>query len=477
VNAPKGPNLNASEGVRSLERAAHAVARGRPLWFSSAVFAFLASVAVCWPVWPGLMNYDGVYAYDTAVHGVRSMVWPPMHAYLFWLSRKAGLASGGVFAFQTFAIFFGVALSSSLVVSTRRGAWAAMFGFAALAVIVVPMLGVMFVQWRDVVTAGFAMLSLALWLLGARRYAIGWVVAGALLVGLAVSLRYNGFALFLFSAPLMARRPFLYGRGEALERLVVLAALAAGLALAGVSTVLRLPDLRPLPPTRTVASIQVFDLLGVSACAGRNYLPLSISRGAPLSAAQVRALYDPRHLQIAFRPHAGIPRLYATQRYLTAQSAAEVQHAWLSSVPRRFGCYLRHRNAVFVRQLGLPGGEVFAPTYGAIDPNPFGLALTRPRAAATAVAFVMRQTLRFWTRPWLLFAAAGVVAGLLALRRDPRAWFAATLLGGACANVAVLYFIGPAADARYIFPSNVICAFILATGAVMLSENRGTRLS
>jgi hypothetical protein len=445
---------------------------GRPRWLLCLAFAMLATLAVCWPVWPGQMNYDGLYAYRTSIEGIETAVWPPMHAYLFWLSRAAGLGAGGLFAAQVFLIFFGVASSAALLLQSRRSVLLAFAIFAMLTVVVSPMLGVMLVHWRDVTTASFAIIGVALWLLAARLRQSAWLIPAALAIGTSVSLRYNAFALFALIVPLMVWRPFLDRKASARVRLLVTGALVVSIGLAWASVQWRLPDFKRLPAASQTTNIQVFDLLGISACDGRSYLPLAVTRGAPLSGAQVRALYDPRHVQLSFREHLGIPRLYATRKFQTPQMRAEVAQAWRSVVPRHFGCYLAHRDAVFVQQMGLARSEVFYPTHGALDANPYGLRLARPAASQAVTAYVWEAAHGWWSRPALLYAAAALVLAALWRRRDPRALLATALVGGAFANEALLYVIAPEADARYIFPGNVFCALVVAAGLAILAAPR-----
>ena len=416
------------------------------------------------------MSYDGLYAYGTSIHGVESMVWPPMHAYLFWLSRRAGAGTGGLFLVQTFLIFSGAAVGAGLLIRRRGLHLAALAGFAGIVALVAPMLGVMLVHWRDVTTASFMLLSLALWLLGARYRSSVLVAAAALALGLSLSLRYNAFALFVLTAPLMVWRPFLDRPAGVRPRAAAGLALVAALGLAWGSVHWRLPDLKRLPAAGTLTNIQVFDLLGVSTCEGQNYLPLSVSRGRPLTAAQVRELYDPRHVQLSLRPHPGIPRLYVTHRFQTPALTADVARAWRETVGAHAVCYLKHRTAVFVQQMGLAAGPVFYPTHGTIDPNPYGLTLAHPAASTAVTRYVVAASAGWPARPaWLYFTAALVVLALVP-RRDPRGRLAFALLGGAIANVALLYLIAPEADARYIFPGNLLCAFLIAAGLAMLAE-------
>jgi hypothetical protein len=285
-------------------------------------------------------------------------------------------------------------------------------------------------------------------------------------------LRYNAFALFVAIVPLMAWKPFLDRPAGRWVRGFAVAVLMLSIGLAWASVQWRLPDFKRLPPASTFTNVQVFDLLGISACEGGSYLPLAVTRGAPLSPAQARQLYDPRHVQISFRPHSGIPQIYATRRYQTPLMRADVAQAWRSALQQHVGCYLHHRTAVALVQLGLTPGEVFYPTHGTIDPNPYDLRLAHPAASQAVTAYVWAGAHGWWSRPALLDVAALLILPALGLRRDPRAWVLGALIGGVLANEALLYLIAPEADARYLFPSNVFCALVVAAGLTMLAEAR-----
>lgn len=434
------------------------------MWAATAIYALLATAAICWPVWPGHMHHDGLYAWARSIAGVEHMTWPPMHTYLYWVSRRLGAGPGGLFAFQTFLLFGAVGIVASVLVRSRAWALAAMAAFALAFPAIPPMLGAALSHWRDVITTSFALAAVALWLLAARRRSNGLLAAAALALGVSLSLRYNAFPLFALIAPMMAWRPFLTARASMRERAfaAVLLVLAGGLAWA--STQWRLPDLQRMPATKGFAQVQLFDLLGMSACTDRNLLPPAVTGGAPITALQIRQAYDPRHVQRAHRPVAGAPPILATD------GGGAVQRAWREAVPQHFGCYLDHRRMVMVHQLGLAKGEVFYPVHGGVDANPFGFQLARPPASRWVTDYVARNAPEPWRRPALLYVCVLPVLGLLALRRDHRTPALLALVAGAYANVALLAVIAPAADARYIFPSNVFCALVIAVGVAALLE-------
>jgi hypothetical protein len=242
--------------------------------------------------------------------------------------------------------------------------------------------------------------------------------------------------------------------------------LVACLGLAWASTHWRLPDFRAMPDPHNFAGTQEFDLIGISACADQVYLPPAITAGAPITARQIRMAYDPRHLQRAFRQQPGAPPI------LESDAGGQVEQVWPRVVRAELPCYIAHRTAVFVQLMGLDRADVFIPTYKQIDPNPFGLALAHPKAARAVSDYLIRRAPELWRRPFLLYLAAPVVVAALWWRRSPARLLFLALLGGAFAYPALLFVAAPAADARYIFPSSVVCAFIVATGVAALMDGR-----
>jgi len=435
------------------------------MWPAVLAYAALATVLVCYPAWPGQMNYDGLYAWSRSFLGIEHMTWPPMHSYLFWISRKLGLGTGGLFAFQTFLLFAGAGLSAALLIRSRIWALATMAVFAAAFVAVPPMLGVALAHWRDVTVGSFALASVALWLLAAQRRRPAPLALSALMLGISVSLRYNAFPLFALIAPLMVWRPYLTPRAGLRLRAFAATVLAASVGLAWASWQWRLPDFQRVPPAGTMFQIQLFDLLGVSACEDSNFLPPEVTGGLPITPAQIREAYDPRHVQMAHEPQPG-----GGPPILKTDGGGAVARAWREVIPKHLGCYLDHRRIVMVEQLGLAKHRVFYPVHGGIDRNDYGLALAHADLSRRVTTYVERNAPEPWRRPALLYALALAACGLLALRRDPRTALALALTGGAFANLALLFLIGPAADARYIFPSNALCALVIAAAVAMLIE-------
>lgn len=446
---------------------ASALNPGAPRWGVSLLYATAVTLAVCWPAWPGMMSFDSLYAYEESLRGVETMTWPPMHAYLFWLSRTLGAGTWGLFVLQTFLLFFAAAVIVNLLVRSRAWALAALAAFALAFVYVPELLGGAIVQWRDVTTASFALAGFAAWLIAARRRSRTALAVAALCLGIAAALRYNAVLLLVLVAPLMVWRPYLAPKAPRTAQGLAAGALVVSLGLALASTHWRLPDLKAMPAGSSFAGTQQFDLIGVSACADRNYLPPRITAGWPITPRQIRKAYDPRHLQLAYRPVPGAPRIQETD------AGGQVQKVWPLVIRHQFGCYLAHRSAVFVEQMGLARRAVFYPTEAGIIPNPYGLKPAHPGAVVRLNAYIQSRAPELWRRPIWLYLLAPFATVILWRRRHPARMLFAALLAGAFAYPAALFVAGPAADARYIFPSNVICALLIAAGAgIVMSERR-----
>jgi hypothetical protein len=447
-------------------KAAGKATPGESRWAVSLGLAALATLAVCWPAWPGFMSYDSLLAYSQAVHGVETMNWPPLHTYLFALSRRLGAGAGGLFVFQTFVLLAAANLILSLAVRKTWLAVGLMLLFLASFLWVTPQLGVLMAQWRDVTTTSFALAGVALWLLGVRSRAVAWLVAAAAAFGCAAALRYNTLPLIAFVLGLMVWRPLLGAQISRPGRLLVIGSVVASLALAWASTQWRLPDFKRMPTGHNAMITEQFDLIGTSACAGQDLLPVGMTGGAPIPAAPIRAGYDARHLNLSLRG-AHLAKLAPTDA-----NSALTAAAWRRAILSHPVCYLRHRAAVFREQMGLARDHLFYPTHGAIDPNPFGLKLAHPALAARTTAFVSSGALPMGRRAVWLYALALPLALVAGWRRRDQAPLLLALMAGAFAFVGLLFLAGPAADARYIFPSNSVCALVIALSLAALLPRR-----
>jgi hypothetical protein len=172
---------------------------------------------------------------------------------------------------------------------------------------------------------------------------------------------------------------------------------------------------------------------------------------------------------VTLAPKPGVPRFAETD------AAGQVQRVWLPVILKEPGCYLSHRLTVFVEQMGMAEEGVFYPTHGVIDRNSFGLAVADPSASARVMAYIGATRDDIWRRPAWLYVLAIALGGLSALRERAHAPLLLALLAGALAYPALLFVASPAADARYIFPSNVACALIALISLGLLVTRPGRR--
>lgn len=448
-----------------MARRAADTALGEPRWAISLIFAAIATAAVCYPVWPGLMSFDSLFAYRQARTGIETMLWPPFHSYMFRVGDALGVGVGGVLAAQVFVLFAAAAVILNLLIRGRALGLAACMVFAGLIVTVTPLLGSLLAHWRDVPTASFALLGVAFGLLARRTGQPLLLAPAAAAFGCAIALRYNAIVLVAPVIGLMIWRP-MADRTARFARPFALACLILALGAAWASTQWRLPDLKRMDPPNSLGGTQAFDLVGISACADTDDLPLGMTGGTPLSAYHIRRNYDPRHMNLTFEPKPGVPPIIDNDR------KGEVPAAWRTAIATAPLCYLSHRTTVFVEQMGMSDRGVFYPVHGGIDTNDYGLSLAHPTAAQAVRTYVEAGAAPIWRRPaWLYVLAAGLVG--LAVLRDGRQWrLLLALLGGSFAYAGVLFLVSPAADARYIFPASITCALLIAAALGMIVQGR-----
>jgi hypothetical protein len=433
---------------------------GRPLgrveWLALAVLTAAATAALHVVFAPGLMSYDSLVFYEQAVGEIRESTWPPMYAYLIRLVRAFGGGYGALFLLQAAAV---LACGGWLAMRLSGGGPArrllALDLYFLAFVAVPPLLGSMIVLWNVVAVAAALLAGLALQWAAATTGRLAFAIAAAAAYAVCFALRYN--AVFLLALPVLALILWPTGPGAGgRARAASLLAVAAFFAAAFASFSHRLPDLQRLPANAGVRTIQTFDLIGVSACAGTSYLTPEMTARGPVTIADLRAHYDPRHLNLSLAPRPG------TASLVKPRDGAQVHAAWLTAVRAEPGCYLQHRWAVFAEQMGFAGGELFYPTHGEVHPNRFGYVLQRPELALPVVRWIDRAADHPLLRPGWLYLGAVAAVALLWRRRDPRVLPLAVLTASAFAYAGSHLFITPAADARYIFPSSVLCAVVVA---------------
>ena len=54
----------------------------RPPWLALTALSAILTGLACYPSWPGYMSYDSLLAYEQALFGVRTALWPPLHTFM-----------------------------------------------------------------------------------------------------------------------------------------------------------------------------------------------------------------------------------------------------------------------------------------------------------------------------------------------------------------------------------------------------------
>lgn len=449
--------MRAIQALRAAERCGRGLRA--PEWTALAVGVALCVAGLQAWFAPGFMSFDSLLFYEEAVGEVTRSTWPPMYAYLIRAVRALGGDYGALLPIQGamvagFGGFLVLRLASGPPVRRILG----LALFLAAFVIVPPLLGTVIVLWNVVPVAGFLLAGAAFQLLAAQNGRLAWAMAAVAAFAVCFALRYN--AIFLIAPFLLLLLVFPIGsRTDLKSRLAVgVAGLLAFLVAFG-SFSHRLPDLKRLPANAGVPTIQAFDLIGVSAQCGENFLSAEMVAKGPVPVADIRGHYDPRHLNLSL---AAKPGLAPISKPLDAR---QVDAAWRRAVTARPACYLKHRWAVFVQQMGVAPDGLFYATHGGIDPNRFGFALERPERAIPAAVALSGAANHPLRRPAWLYLGAVAVLLAAAARRDARTVPLALLVLSALTYAASHLFVAAAADARYIFPSSVLCVVVMAAAA------------
>ena len=420
----------------------------------------LAAASVAGSVWPGLMGYDGLFAFTESARGVTTFTWPPMHAYLLTLSGQFPMAPGSVIFLQVFALGAGgVVVAFRLFRSTLQASLASIVYLAALA-LSPSVAGTLAVHWRDPLTAAFFALTAAAWIGPPGRPPWSGLVLGAAAATVCVSLRYNAFPIVVPLTCLMIYRVWRYTPGM-LGRLAAILLLLAPYPLAVASVTWRLPDLQHIPRAENISTTRLFDIVGVGACSGKSFLPVAPGATAMTPPDALRKVYRPVHANLV------IADLRA-RGYSTDFSYAALRAAWLDAVIEDPLCFLSHRRLVLLAQVGALKGDPFYITHNGIDPNPFGFQLARPDLAAAYVTGVVERSRAYWNRPVVLLAGS-LILMLLSFRAAPsRRLVKLALALGTIGFTGLLFLVSPAADARYIVPALAAAALLAGISAADL---------
>jgi hypothetical protein len=433
------------------------------------VVALTVNFFVALAVWPGFMSWDSLLALKQLRTGITSSAYPPMVSYMWALPDLLIPGPGGMLLLQNGILFVALGMLFYAFGLSSLATLALFVLFVASPILIGPML----VVWKDVGMSACLLLSVALAVFYMRHRQSRYLVASMVMMVIGGAYRLNAFAALLPLILAMATLALYWRQPETsvllsarwLLRLLGLSVLlgVAALVLIALSLSFRLPDLKPLPSVFSPAFPQVYDLLGISACAERVLLPNELMR-RPMSADDMKRLYDPRHVQLSFdMSNTGNPALLKP----TFGSGDQIANAWWGAIRDYPGCYLMHRLRVLSYLIGANRGEVFYVTHPYIDQNDLGIQMTPTPLTAKVLHMVNGDSPL--ARLWIFMVVAALVTVWLYWVNRYSFWLAVTLMVSSLlyltGNVAVL----PAADARYQHWI-AVCMFVIIALGVKQAE-------
>lgn len=415
--------------------------------------ALAAAAAILVVVYPGFMSYDSLRALHEARTGVLGGDYPPFVSYV-WRVLDAIWPGPALMLFvQNFVLVLGFAM----ILRTLGYPDLLLVAGTVLFCVAPPILGPMFVVWKDVGVSACLCSAVACFLAAESaskpRLAIA---AGIVLLFAGAAYRLNAITAVV---PLVAwyawRGGFAgFARGRAL---VAGAAMLAGIALAvAVVNGVRFPELTRLPPPRGLTTVMVHDLVAMSALTGRTLVPQTRS---PIPADQIayfRRIYDPRHVNLVTANDVE-GRL---DSYFALPEPA-VRSTFLSVVCAEPWAYLGRRMDVFLALVGFPDGRTYLATHVGVDANEEGVVHRRTQMTAIVLHYLWVASGLLPGKPWLyyLLGAGAFVVALLRKGARTRGAAAAIFASGVL-YLLPLFFVTPAADVRYNHWA-LVCAFIV----------------
>ncbi|WP_162301380.1 hypothetical protein [Cognatilysobacter segetis] len=353
-------------------RDGHDVVAEGPRWPAMVMIllaAVLSAVAI-WLHYPGHISMDSSMQVIEASTG-RSETWNPPHtsALLRWFGPgPAGV--GRLMAFNAICTYLALALSA--VAAFRAGPLRSprsivMRAAAAILVIANPVIGIYVgIVWKDVVFATFLAAGVAAGLMScvaARRPAIAWAVASALLLAFAMRVRQQG----IFMAPVLLVLPMLGAaslRGLSRSRaaaaaLSIVLAFGAGLVVFDAAVARTIHQDDRFGSQVGFNGLMQYDIAGMVARSQTPSDRLPIAMNDELR-AQVRSVYSAdRGDFLWYSP--------AVTQWLSLPGYGGVRKMWWAMVRAEPKAYAAHRLAVFRSILDVDGVKACLPVHVGID--------------------------------------------------------------------------------------------------------------
>jgi hypothetical protein len=440
------------------------VARSRPgprarrasLLVALLAVPLLMSGALATLFYPGFMSYDTLHALHSARRGVTDSMWPPMVSYVWrvvdWASPNPAAMHFSQLYLLFLALFFCIfAFSRSLLGATV---------FLGLYVSIPVILGTLAVIWKDVLMAAFLLagfgLTLAMQRIRNKQVFRLSALLALLLLFVGTCCRHNAITgavplIFYLAWVVVARE-----RGSGGRRTGWIAAVGGGLAMFAVFNSKVFLDNYSLPGAIPMASssgefirtVRVLDIAGASVCAGEN---LFAQTAPELTVAQIRKLYDARHINLS----------QGLLEKINYNKAPGIDAIWRHTALRHPLCFLSNKYELTKYMTGANAGEQFILTAPAIDANEYGYHLADSAWRDRAVAYLTQKA--SWTifRAWFIYLLALAACVGLAWRRAVSPAHAAVFLSGLFYFGGLVAF-GNAADARLLFYTTTVACLLIA---------------
>lgn len=435
------------------------------------ILGALASLVVNYP---GHLEFDSIMQMAEGRSGIYSNWHPPVMSWLLGLA-DAARGDAWLFVLLDTAMGYGALLSLLWLVEKPR----APVIFAALVCAAVPQFFLFgAIVWKDALFAyallvAFTFLAHAAARWNARNWRLALLGGAAVFSALAVLTRQNGAVLLPCAVIAVGAVAWqVEGRRKAIVYGLGFLAVSAALCLGG-NALLQLRASKALGPVEELEDLQLYDIAGM--LKERPDLALTIlERDAPGMAQALRDAAPRLYTPAMHDPLTNAPEIHSR----IIRSVVPVRRQWLALVPAHPGLYLSVRAAdfswLFFNQ---HPDKCLTYAVGVIGPAQqmkfLGLAFRyddRDAWLNDGYADPLIGTPVFW-HP--LFAALGVIALILLIRRRRPADLAmAAMLAAAGLYVASYFVISIACQYRYLLALDT-CA--LAALLYVSMDGRGFR--
>jgi len=197
-----------------------------------------------------------------------------------------------------------------------------------------------------------------------------------------------------------------------------------------------------------IQSVRVLDVAGASVCVGSN---LFAEMAPNLSLAEIRSLYNPKHINLS----AGLLEKIGVDN--------RINRIWFNSAVHHPICFLNNKFQLTEYLIGANKGDQFLITSAAIDNNEYGYSLSKSPQRDNVVAYIIKASALPFFRPWFIYLIS--IAALIYMIRSKLLTGAyLTILLSAFFYLASLVLMGNAADARLPFyTTTVLLIFIFVS--------------